>query len=199
MLAQPSPNFLSPFHSPCGWREKRRHQSGAIIAKGKAICAKGCAEQPLDIGCQGEYAMRGKDGVADGTRTHDNRNHNPGLYQLSYSHHGKTVRIFGRACRASGMPDRNRTCNPQLRRLVLYPVELRAHSRVIPAAPPSLRLSLVGVERFELPTSCSQSRRATRLRYTPKGRDYTLITDKNQFLPLFPASCAAMLRCASTR
>jgi len=27
-------------------------------------------------------------GVADGTRTHDNRNHNPGLYQLSYSHHG---------------------------------------------------------------------------------------------------------------
>ena len=26
------------------------------------------------------------DGVADGTRTRDNRNHNPGLYQLSYSH-----------------------------------------------------------------------------------------------------------------
>ena len=31
-----------------------------------------------------------QDGVADGTRTHDNRNHNPGLYQLSYSHHVKT-------------------------------------------------------------------------------------------------------------
>lgn len=29
----------------------------------------------------------GRYGVADGTRTHDNRNHNPGLYQLSYSHH----------------------------------------------------------------------------------------------------------------
>ena len=28
-------------------------------------------------------------GVADGTRTHDNWNHNPGLYQLSYSHHRK--------------------------------------------------------------------------------------------------------------
>ena len=27
--------------------------------------------------------------------------------------------------------------------------------------------SVVGVERFELPTSCSQSKRATRLRYTP--------------------------------
>jgi hypothetical protein len=29
----------------------------------------------------------GNIGVADGTRTHDDRNHNPGLYQLSYSHH----------------------------------------------------------------------------------------------------------------
>ena len=28
--------------------------------------------------------------------------------------------------------------------------------------------NLVGVERFELPTSWSQTRRATRLRYTPK-------------------------------
>ena len=26
-------------------------------------------------------------GVDDGTRTHDDRNHNPGLYQLSYTHH----------------------------------------------------------------------------------------------------------------
>ena len=25
--------------------------------------------------------------MADGTRTHDNWNHNPGLYRLSYSHH----------------------------------------------------------------------------------------------------------------
>jgi hypothetical protein len=28
------------------------------------------------------------------------------------------------------------------------------------------------VERFELPTSCSQSKRATRLRYTPKDVNY---------------------------
>ena len=32
--------------------------------------------------------------------------------------------------------------------------------------------SVVGVERFELPTSCSQSKRATGLRYTPKRLDY---------------------------
>src|SRR3954452_9209262 len=58
-----------------------------------------------------------------------------------------------------GAPGGTRTHNPQLRRLVLYPVELRA--------------PLVGVERFELPTSCSQSRRATRLRYTPRAQDTT--------------------------
>ena len=31
-----------------------------------------------------------KNGVDDGTRTHDDRDHNPGLYQLSYAHHGKS-------------------------------------------------------------------------------------------------------------
>src|SRR6266850_3606255 len=40
---------------------------------------------------------------------------------------------------------------------------------------------LVGVERFELPTSCSQSRHATRLRYTPEGRNYTYQGVKGQF------------------
>lgn len=25
--------------------------------------------------------------MSDGTRTHDDRDHNPGLYQLSYAHH----------------------------------------------------------------------------------------------------------------
>jgi hypothetical protein len=28
-----------------------------------------------------------ENGVDDGTRTHDSRDHNPGLYQLSYAHH----------------------------------------------------------------------------------------------------------------
>ena len=31
----------------------------------------------------------------DGTRTHDNRDHNPGLYQLSYAHHRPTHRNRG--------------------------------------------------------------------------------------------------------
>ena len=29
--------------------------------------------------------------MADGARTHDNRNHNPGLYQLSYSHRNPLI------------------------------------------------------------------------------------------------------------
>ena len=102
-------------------------------------------------------------GVADGARTHDNRNHNPGLYQLSYSHHKKTCRF--------GTPDRNRTCNRPLRRRVLYPVELRAHQ--------PLRADfigfLVGAVGFELTTLCSQSRCAnqTALRPDKKGEFYS--------------------------
>jgi hypothetical protein len=31
--------------------------------------------------------FKSKIGVTDGARTRDHRNHNPGLYQLSYNHH----------------------------------------------------------------------------------------------------------------
>ena len=61
-----------------------------------------------------------------------------------------------------GMPGRNRTRNHLLRRQVLYPLSY-GHTKVRRGA--SL---LVGVRGFEPPTSCSQSRRATGLRYTPK-------------------------------
>ena len=37
-----------------------------------------------------------------------------------------TIETEQTVVKTSGLPDRNRTCNPQLRRLVLYPVELRA-------------------------------------------------------------------------
>ena len=38
------------------------------------------------------YALNG---VAKGARTLDNRNHNPGLYQLSYSHHRSMLNQLG--------------------------------------------------------------------------------------------------------
>ena len=34
-----------------------------------------------------------ENGVDDGIWTHDNRNHNPGLYQLSYAHHWGVIVI----------------------------------------------------------------------------------------------------------
>ncbi len=34
-------------------------------------------------------------GVDNGTRTHDDRNHNPGLYQLSYTHHWLEAAYYG--------------------------------------------------------------------------------------------------------
>ncbi len=46
---------------------------------------------------------------------------------------------------------------------------------------PQISYELVGVERFELPTSWSQTRRATRLRYTPEGQYYTFQPVKGQF------------------
>ena len=54
---------------------------------------------------------------------------------------------------------------------MLYPIELRALTRncaLNHPAPTAETANLVGVEGFEPPTSCSQSRRATRLRYTPE-------------------------------
>ena len=66
---------------------------------------------------------------------------------------------------------------------MLYPVELRAHKNSIierfcrvSRTADYARLDddvLVGEEGFEPPTSCSQSRRATRLRYTPRHRFLT--------------------------
>ena len=41
--------------------------------------------------------------------------------------------------------------------------------------------AVVGVERFELPTSCSQSRRATRLRYTPRAANSNTGTSRRAY------------------
>ncbi len=69
--------------------------------------------------------MRLEHGASDGARTRDNRNHNPGLYQLSYARHNNFYLKH-----ATCAPDRIRTCHPRLRRPMLYPNELRAHSRL---------------------------------------------------------------------
>ncbi len=75
-------------------------------------------------------------GVRNGARTHDNRNHNPGLYQLSYSHH--IVLSF-----VDGVPYRIRTCDPLLRRQLLYPAEPRAHNSEQFCVHPSINVHIV--------------------------------------------------------
>ena len=40
-----------------------------------------------------EQSRAEKSGVDDGDRTHDNRDHNPVLYQLSYAHHSLESRL----------------------------------------------------------------------------------------------------------
>ncbi|SBV93955.1 hypothetical protein KL86CLO1_10448 [uncultured Eubacteriales bacterium] len=70
-------------------------------------------------------------GVDDGTRTRDNWNHNPVLYQLNYIHHirGRREKKF------FGTPRGTRTPGLLLRRQLLYPPELLArigHRRTAP-------------------------------------------------------------------
>ena len=64
-------------------------------------------------------------------------------------------------------PEGIRTPGRLLRRQMLYPTELRDHSSIKKERQPSC-LFFVGVAGFEPTTSCSQSRRDTGLRYTPK-------------------------------
>ena len=50
---------------------------------------------PLNRALHSNHAGKNKEnGVAKGTRTLDDRNHNPGLYQLSYSHHRTCFKLL---------------------------------------------------------------------------------------------------------
>ena len=50
-----------------------------------------------------------KCGVDDGNRTHDNWNHNPALYQLSYAHHIAVLRCCGTTLQKHGADEETRT------------------------------------------------------------------------------------------
>jgi hypothetical protein len=97
-----------------------------------------------------------KYGVADGDRTRDNRNHNPGLYQLSYSHRRRTRGLVRPAGFEPATTRLEGGCSIQLSYGRITGIKTLAGSRKV-----------VGVEGFEPPTFCTQNRRATGLRYTP--------------------------------
>ena len=116
-----------------------------------------------------------KHGVADGARTHDNRNHNPGLYQLSYNHHWNKNMVCPTGIEPV-TPSLEGWCSIRLSYGQMgYTLKTQKSCK---KGRPKI---LVGVERFELPTSCSQSRRATRLRYTPKRQKYSANRAFGQF------------------
>src|SRR5664279_4074299 len=77
-------------------------------------------------------------------------------------------------------PGRTRTSDPQLRRLLLYPPELLALpvTQVGNCSPSGL--FSIGATGFEPVTSCSQSRRDTRLRYAPGNAKPTVTAGSGQ-------------------
>ena len=99
--------------------------------------------------------------------------------------------------------------DPRLRRPVLYPTELLPHgsqcahetnkkreitnfaSACLSVVSSRKQSGLVGVRGFEPPTSCSQSKRATGLRYTPRTADITCTPTVGQTpkgrMPLLPS------------
>ena len=52
-----------------------------LISSDRAVESFSFAEKPSGT------LLGQQNGVTDGARTRDNRNHNPGLYRLSYGHH----------------------------------------------------------------------------------------------------------------
>gem|GEM_PF-1907746 len=108
--------------------------------------AKNLIKQSVDRNSRNTWKMRKtrlKIGVDEGDRTLDRRSHNPELYQLSYAHHigiylsahSTKLRFNVTDCGLdqagdnNGAPGRTRTCDPRLRRPMLYPAELRALDR----------------------------------------------------------------------
>ena len=65
------------------WNSAAQRSCPKGEAQGCAECIRGNKKTGLiSVGLETKT-----NGVDDGIRTHDDRNHNPGLYQLSYAHH----------------------------------------------------------------------------------------------------------------
>jgi hypothetical protein len=73
-----SAELRGPKRSVAAPPRRRAPPASAATAIRRTIREKSCAEGATFLG-----------EVADGTRTHDHRDHNPGLYQLSYRHRGR--------------------------------------------------------------------------------------------------------------
>ena len=76
----------------CPLKNRRLARSNKRLAPRRSVTSR-----RLIIGLFGGARGQKGNGVDDGARTHDNRNHNPGLYQLSYVHQRKQLDPNGHA------------------------------------------------------------------------------------------------------
>ncbi len=126
--------------------------------------------------------------MSDGARTRDHRNHNPVLYQLSYTHHKTPHPTLSLRERKSSSDQRISIWSVHLilaRLRGLEPLTRGLEGRCsiqlsyrrnnalrgLHLLPPLARAPraeyVVGAGRFELPTSCSQGRRANQAALRP--------------------------------
>jgi hypothetical protein len=84
-----------PLYSP------ERPKSSDYFEKGRATSPKLAPRGTINN--RKSLILKGKIGVADGARTHDNGNHNPGLYQLSYSHRKLNEHVHFHVCAVDGV------------------------------------------------------------------------------------------------
>ena len=102
--------------------------------------------------CSGPFLY----GVGNGARTHDPRNHNPMLCQLSYTHHLRALNDMRRS-EKFGTPEGTRTPDPLLRRQLLYPPELQAHMERVMGIEPTRPAWKAGILPLNYTRKCRHS------------------------------------------
>ena len=157
-------------------RQRRKPPRAAVALTCRPFCAGQSVNHLSGTNCKGclGYGALG-DGAPSRIRTCDRPLRRRMLYPAELWAPGKNY-TWGAAqgprepAGLNGVADGSRTRHLRSHNPVLYLMSYGHHRALLKTGLPTPRgaaRKLVGVERFELPTSCSQSRRATRLRYTP--------------------------------
>jgi hypothetical protein len=106
--------------------------------------------------------------VDDGTRTHDGRNHNPGLYQLSYVHHCPTTPDPEEGPPVAGR--RVYTNSPRTLEVRVYSGRVRAAGAEV-ARPEGLGPPTTGLEGRQIRAAAKFKGKARKSQVNEKSRD----------------------------
>ncbi len=93
MLKDSNLRPLRPKRSALPSCAKHRQYLKKLVRKERLELSHLAILEPKSSASTNSATSAEKIGVTDGARTHDNRNHNPGLYQLSYNHHILHVKL----------------------------------------------------------------------------------------------------------